>query len=394
MGFFQSHVRYCHCHGRGYSLKNFNEIDFTNQEVILRVDFNLPIVNGVIKNDFRLRQSLPTIKHILQHGGRVRIISHFGRPTAGIFDESLSLKILVAPLQQLLAEELSFITDLTPTTAKIALYENIRFQVGEEDNSLELAQKIANLGQIFVLDAFGCAHRAHASVVGVINFVKIATTGLLVAAEVAYLSQVLNHELANSLAIIGGAKISTKIKILKHLTLKFETIIVAGKMANTLLHVRGENIGNSPIEHNMLDIAQEILNSPANIVLPIDGVDQYGKTKQLKNLLDNDTICDIGNNSLALFAKYINKAKLILWNGPMGIFEQEEFSHGTSALAKMIAASNAVSVVGGGETVSAVEQFSDKDKFTHVSTGGGAFLEYLENGTLIALEALAHAQKN
>jgi 3-phosphoglycerate kinase len=369
-------------------LKTCNQINLLNKDVILRVDFNVPLVHGVIQNDYRLVESLPTIKYLLDQGAKVRIISHLGRPTPADHDK-LSLKILLEPLKKLLQEEVVFMQELIPTNAKIALYENIRFFPGEEENSPELSQKIAKIGTVFILDAFGCAHRAHASVVGVMQYVETVAIGFLIAKEIKYLEQILQQTSHNSLAVIGGAKISTKINVLKRLAAKFSYIIVAGKMANTLLHVQGINIGASVIEEDMQEIAREILNSNAKIILPIDGIDQYGKVKKFKDFLINDVICDVGLESLKLFDKYIKMAQLILWNGPLGIFEQAEFANGTATFAKLVAnAKQAITVIGGGETVSAIEQFSNKELFTHVSTGGGAFLEYLENGSLVALEAV------
>jgi len=366
----------------------YKDIKVANKSVVVRVDYNVPLINGVVQNDFRLKQSIDGIKYLLSQGAQVKLVSHMGRPVVNEANDQFSLLPIKPLIENMLGREIVFSTKIKPIDASVVLYENIRFHPGETANNLDFARELAVLGQIFMLDAFGSAHRNHASIVGITKFIGEAVAGPLVLKEIQALDNVLTQDFDNALAIIGGAKISTKIKILERLCKKIGHIFIGGKMANTLLYAMGKNIGASSIEADMLGLARDILQSPAQIILPEDCVVAGGEIKSLDELTESDIIYDIGPQSLATINYQINQVSTILWNGPVGMFEKEPFANGTREVAKLIAKAKKYSVIGGGDTINAVDKFNKQSNYSFVSTGGGAFLKYLEEGTLIGLEGL------
>lgn len=357
-----------------------DDIDIHGQRVIVREDFNVPIVDNQVQSDLRIKAAIPTIKQCLASGAKVRLLSHLGRPEAP--DPKYSLLPVAQRLRQLLGQAVEFSANLVDTQAQITLYENVRFFQGETTNNLDLAKQFASLGDVFVMDAFGSAHRAHASTVGVCEQAKVAVAGPLLVQEVQALNKVMQQPQHPVLAIIGGAKISSKVAVLKALLAQVDFLIIGGGMANTFLAAQGLDIQQSLCEANLLDLAKEILNEHAEkILLP----DDY--------IWFDHKIMDIGTKTLAKFKQYIQQARTIIWNGPLGVFEDPRFAHGTLQIAKDIAQSSAYSVVGGGDTLAAIEQANLTTSFSYVSTGGGAFLEYIEGQKLPAIQALINKRK-
>lgn len=372
-----------------------NDVDLNHKRILIREDFNVPIQDGLIQNDLRIRAALPGIQQALQANAQVILMSHLGRPEAGKWQAEFSLQPIATHLADAIKMPVKFIKDWPPTLSqqdKCVLLENVRFLPGEEQNSPDLAQQMANLCDVFVMDAFGSAHRAHASTVGVAQFAKQAVAGPLLSAEIAALNKIMHEAKSPVLAIIGGAKISSKFDVLQSLITKVNTLIVGGGMANTLLAAQGCAIGASLYEPNLLADAKKLLHKAqtlnCKIVLPQDVVTQNGEMKDLHLVQQNDQILDVGAKTLSEYGQYISHAATILWNGPLGKFEDPKFAKGTAHIAAGIANSTAFSVVGGGDTLNAIEQLHLTDKFSYVSTGGGAFLEYIEGKQLPAIEVL------
>ncbi len=388
------------------SYLKLSDVNLTNERVLIREDFNVPMKNGVIADDTRLRAALPTIKYALNQNAAVILLSHLGRPKEGQFDAALSLKPVAEKLSVLLNHPVNFIADWIDgfeiQPGEIVLCENVRFLPGEKACDEILSKKMAALCDVFVMDAFATAHRAECSTTGVAHYAKIACAGLLLDAELTALSKALTHPEKPVVAIVGGSKVSTKMDVLESLLDKVNTLIVGGGIANTLLAASGFPVGNSLIEKDWIEPAKKLLQKAAEknvlIPLPVDVVvaktfsaDAVAEIKNVSDVKDDDMILDVGPNTAATYATIMQNAKTIVWNGPVGVFEFPVFSHGTKTLAAAIANSSGFSVAGGGDTLSAIAQFGVENKISYLSTGGGAFLEWMEGKILPAVEALEKA---
>ena len=389
-----------------HSLEDF---DINGKRVLVREDFNVPIQDGRITDDTRLKAGIPTLEHIVNHGGAAIVLSHFGRPVEGEFEDQYSLEPVANALSQLMGRPIRFeanwLEELTVESGEIVLCENVRFQVGEKTNDDGLSQRMAALGDIFVNDAFATAHRAQASTHGVAKFAKIACAGPLLKAEIDALSKALSNPDRPLVAIVGGSKVSTKLDVLESLTQKVDQLIVGGGIANTFLLADNKKVGNSLCEPDMTEIALRLIESSAasgaNIPIPKDVV--CGKafdaatpaeTKPAEAIAADDMVMDLGPETLAEIEQILTDAGTIVWNGPLGVFEFGQFSAGTQRLARAIANSNAFSIAGGGDTLAAISKFNVGEKISYISTGGGAFLEFLEGKTLPAVEILESRAAN
>jgi phosphoglycerate kinase len=365
-----------------------NDIPLTGQRILFREDFNVPIESGVVQSDLRIRAALPGIRQALQANASVMLMSHLGRPQAGVWQEQFSLRPVVKVLEKLLDMPIQFVSDwfikdFKPET-KLVLFENVRFLRGETENDAALATQMAQLCDIFVMDAFGSAHRAHASTVGVAEFAPIAVSGPLLSAEVTALDKLMLNPKSPVVAVIGGAKVSTKLAVLQSLTKIADVLIVGGGMANTLLASQGFPVGNSLYEPDLIPNAKKLMQlavqNNCEVLLPIDVVSHEGK------------IFDIGPKTIGIYSEAIATAATILWNGPMGVFEDPAYANGTALIAKAIANSTAYSVAGGGDTLAAIDNLCLTEKISYISTGGGAFLEYIEGQQLPAIKALCKSR--
>ncbi len=384
--------------------KTVRDIDLKGKRVLMRVDFNVPMANGQVTDDKRIRASLPTIQYVLDQGASVILMSHLGRPK-GRPDPEFSLKPAAEVLSQLLGRPVKMAPDCVgPEVEKMArelqpgevlMLENTRFHVGEEKNDLELAKQLATLGEVYVNDAFGSAHRAHASTEGVARFLP-AVAGFLMEQELEYLGRATSNPERPYIAILGGAKISDKILVVENLLSKCDKLIIGGGMANTFLAAKGYNMQESLVETGSLDVARALLEKAGDkILLPVDLVvaDAFSADANAQ-VVDADQIppgwraMDVGPKTLELYKAALQGAKLIVWNGPVGVFEFPKFAEGTFALARMLAESGAITVIGGGDSASAVKKAGVAKQMTHVSTGGGASLEFLEGKELPGVAAL------
>lgn len=391
--------------------KTVRDIDFKNKRALVRVDFNVPMKDGKITDDFRIKSSLKTIEYLLEKGAKVVLMSHLGRPK-GQYNKEFSLKAVANRLEELLGRKVVFFDIETPTSdetvaaskdfdGSILLLQNTRFNAGEEKNDAEFAKELAKHGDVFVNDAFGTAHRAHSSNVGVSQLMP-AVAGFLVEDEIKYIKENLDNPKHPFVAILGGAKVSDKIGVIENLIKKVDKIIIGGAMANTFLKAKGYCMGKSLVEDDKIELAKELLENAnknnVEILLPVDLV--------LTNDLDNSDVIkmadldadkadlmavDIGDKTIQLFKDAIKEAKLVIWNGPMGVFENKNFSKGTFEIAKAVAESDAISIIGGGDSSLAVKLSGYEDKVTHVSTGGGASLEMMEGKELPGISALQEA---
>jgi phosphoglycerate kinase len=387
-----------------FSKKTIEDIDVTGKKVLVRVDFNVPVKDGKVGDDTRIRAALPTIKYLLDHGAAVILCSHLGRPKGGP-DPKYTLKPVADYLGQLLGKPVEFANDVVGPEAQAAakalkggqvlLLENTRFEPGEEKNNLDLAKSLASMAEIYVNDAFGSAHRAHSSTEGVARYLP-AVAGYLMEKEIQYLGQAIAEPKRPFVAILGGAKISDKIGVIKNLLAKADTILIGGGMANTFFKAQGYDMADSLVEDTAVDTAKDLLkDGRAKLHLPVDMViadkfeaDAASKTLPAGNVPAGWRILDIGPETVAAYSKVISGAGTVVWNGPMGVFEFPTFAKGTYGIAQAVADSSAVSVIGGGESVAAVQQSGLAGKITHISTGGGASLEMLEGLTLPGVAAL------
>ena len=382
--------------------KTFKDIDVTGKRVFVRVDFNVPQDStGKITDDTRIRAALPTIKYLVNQNAKVILCSHLGRPK-GVVNEKYSLAPVSERLAELLNMPVSMAKDVIGPSAKklvadmkdgeIVLLENVRFHAEEEKNDNEFSKELASLADVFVNDAFGTAHRAHSSTAGIAKFLP-AVAGFLMDSEIMALSNAVDHAEKPLVVILGGAKVSDKINVISTLLTKATSLLIGGAMANTFLAAKGYNVGFSKYEADRIDVAKELMEKAesynVNLVLPVDvmaGKEFAPKTKcksfAVDKIADGYQAMDIGKKTRKLFANEIKNAKTIIWNGPMGVFEFKKFSKGTLAIAKAVAKSSAVSVVGGGDSVAALQQLGYGNKVTHLSTGGGATLEFLEGKNL------------
>ena len=372
-----------------------SSIDLANKNVLLRVDFNVPLKGSELLDDERLIRALPTIKHIAQKAKSLKIISHLGRPEeTGLVQDKFSLKPVAKKLAELLDKEVNLVNSLKELKSleNISMLENIRFYKGEKQNEDNLSQALAETADVFVMDAFGTAHRKQASTYGVTKFVKEACVGLLVEEELMALKKIIDSPEKPLLGIIGGSKISTKMKILKSLTNHVDQLIIGGALANTCFKALGKNIGKSLYEEAYVDLAKTIIEDK-KILLPsyvvvTKGRDSNAQEKHIDEVEDDDIIFDIGQSAIDDFSQYINSAKTIIWNGPMGYFEEERFAKGTAGIALKISESSGYSIIGGGETLASFSNLNMMDCVDYASTAGGAFLEYIELGTLPCIEAI------
>lgn len=390
-------------------MKTIKDINLKNKTVIVRVDFNVPIQDGIILNNDRVKAAIPTIEHALSQEAKVIIVSHLGRPKEGEYNKDLSLIIIKDLLEKLLnlSDELLFLNsleDLNSTEIKagqLALLENIRFFEGELDNSEQLGKLLGSSCDIYVIDCFATAHRYNASISEAAKNAKETVAGLLLEKEVKALQGIFNNPSKPVTAIVGGSKVSTKLELLDHLIESVDTLVLGGGLANTFLLSKGISIGNSLSEASLSSMANTLLSKAARhntkIILPIDVVVAKQITSNAEtrvvdltkdSICEDDLILDLGPKTIKLIEQDIAKSKTILWNGPLGVFEQENFKQGTKSLSLAIANSNAFSVAGGGETLAAIDMFKIKNNISFVSTGGAAFLAYLEGKQLPGLEYL------
>ncbi|MCW2068435.1 UNVERIFIED_ORG: phosphoglycerate kinase [Stenotrophomonas maltophilia] len=389
------------------SIVRMTDLDLSGKRVLIRQDLNVPIENGRITSEQRITASLPTLKRALEQGAAVMVTSHLGRPKEGVWSEADSLAPVAERLSALLGREVPLVRDwvdgvdgVDVQPGQLVLLENCRMNVGEGKDDEVLSKKYAALCDVFVMDAFGTAHRAQASTHGVIRFAPVAAGGPLLMAELDALALALDAPAKPLLAIVAGSKVSTKLELLANLVGKVDQLIVGGGIANTFIAAAGYNVGKSLYEPDLLDTAKKIVADAkargADIPLPVDVVtakqflpDAVAEVKAVDAVAEDDLILDIGPQTAAQYAQLIQKAGTVVWNGPVGVFEFEAFSKGTEALARAIASSPAFSIAGGGDTLAAVDKFDIAQQVSYISTGGGAFLEFLEGKTLPAVAALA-----
>ena len=369
--------------------------DLSNKNVVVRLDLNVPIQDKQIIDSTRIISSVPTIKYLVNKNCKVLLTSHLGRPEEGKFDQDLSMSPVAEKLSEILNHEIDLIDSLDSSdifnTTQIQLLENLRFLIGEKDNNEKLGNQLANKGDVYIFDAFGTAHRKQASTHSAIQQAKFSCAGLLLEKEINSLNKALTCIENPFTAVIAGSKISTKLELIAHLNSKADFIVVGGGIANTFLKSQGFNVGESLVENDMIETAKELFNS-GKIILPnkvivADSIDSNSSTtKNIDSVSGSDKIFDI--NLTSNMSEILKNSKTILWNGPIGVFEKEPFQKGTHQLAKTIAGSEAFSLAGGGETIAAINKFINKDEVSYCSTGGGAFLEYMEGKLLPSIEAL------
>lgn len=384
------------------AVKKLKDLDCKGKTVVIREDLNVPMKDGKVSNDKRIRAALPTIKMALDKGAAVVLLSHLGRPTEGEFEEKFSLKPVAGHLSGLLGKPVTVVKEIEeakPAPGEVVLVENIRFFKGEKKNDPALAQKLADIADIYIMDAFGAAHRAHASTEGAVRKAKVAAAGPLMEAELEAFGKVLDNPQRPLAAIIGGSKVSTKLGLLDNLLAKVDSLIVGGGIANTFLAAEGYNVGASLYEPDLVPEAKKIMEAAKKagkeLPLPIDVVTakelapgQKTTVCAVDNVPADEMILDIGPKTVELYEKILSKAKTVVWNGPVGAFETEPFGKGTKALGEFLANSDAFVVVGGGDSVAAVESYGLADKMGYISTGGGASLELLEGKILPSVAAL------
>ena len=375
------------------------DLDLQGKRVLIRADLNVPLKDGKVASDKRIMATLPTIKLALEKGAKVMVISHLGRPTEGEYAEEFSLK----PVADYIATKLpnvsvrlekDYLNGVDVKENELVVLENCRFNVGEKKNAEDLSKKYAALCDVFVMDAFGTAHRAQATTYGAAQFAPVACAGPLLAAELDALGKVMDNPARPMVAIVGGSKVSTKLTVLYSLLKVCDQLIVGGGIANTFIKAQGNNVGKSLCEDELVNDAKEIAGK-TNIPAFVDVVvgkefseNAEATTKDLADIADDDMIFDLGPKSMANINEVLKNAKTILWNGPVGVFEFDQFALGTKSMADAIASSEAFSVAGGGDTINAIQKFGVTDKISYISTGGGAFLEFVEGKKLPAVEIL------
>lgn len=387
--------------------KTIEDIDVVGKKVLVRCDFNVPLQNGVITDDKRVRESLKTIKYLINHNAKVILMSHLGRPK-GEFKPEFSLKPVRDLLAQLLNQDVKLSKDVIGEDAEnlveninngeVVLLENVRFHKEEEKNEPDFAKKLASFGDVFVNDAFGTAHRAHASTAGIADYIP-AVSGYLIKKEIEVIGGALEKPKRPFVAILGGAKVSDKIGVINNLIDKVDVLIVGGGMAYTFFKAQGYGVGQSICENDKLDLAKQLLEKAKSknikFLLPVDTIvsDEFKNDSNFKvakiGEFPNDYMgMDIGPETIKLFSDAIKEAGTVIWNGPMGVFEFDNFANGTCKIAEAVATSNAISIIGGGDSAAAVEKLGFADKMTHISTGGGASLEFLEGLELPGIACL------
>ncbi len=382
---------------------NMTDLDLTNQRVLIREDLNVPVKDGVVQSDARIVAALPTIRLALEKGAAVMVCSHLGRPDEGQFSEENSLAPVAAYLSQALGRDVPLVRDylngVEVTPGEVVLLENVRFNNGEKKNTDELAKQYAALCDVFVMDAFGTAHRAQGSTHGVAKFAKVACAGPLLSAELEALGKALGAPAKPMAAIVAGSKVSTKLDVLTSLADICDQLIVGGGIANTFLAAAGLPVGQSLYEAELIDTAKAIA-AKVSVPLPVDVVvakafaaDAEATVKAVADVAADDMILDIGPETAKQFAELLKNSKTILWNGPVGVFEFDQFANGTKVLAQAIAESDAFSIAGGGDTLAAIDKYNVAEQISYISTGGGAFLEFVEGKVLPAVAILEERAK-
>lgn len=386
------------------SIKRMIDLDLAGKRVLIRQDLNVPVKDGVVTSDLRIQASVPTVKAALEKGAAVILISHLGRPTEGEYDEASSLKPVAERFTQLLGKPVTLVKDwldgVAVNAGEVVLCENVRFNKGEKKNNEDLGKKLAALCDVFVMDAFGTAHRAEASTHAVAQFAPVACAGPLLAAELDALGKALEHPQRPLVAIVGGSKVSTKLTVLESLSTKVDQLIVGGGIANTFIAAAGYPVGKSLYEADLIDEAKRLIAAAqakgGEIPVPVDVVcakefsdSAVATVKNVADVAEDDLILDIGPQTAQRYAEILATAGSIVWNGPVGVFEIDQFGEGTKAISLAIANSPAFSIAGGGDTLAAIDKYGIADKVSYTSTGGGAFLEFLEGKELPAVAVLA-----
>ena len=386
------------------SILRMTDLDLKGKRVLIREDLNVPVKDGKVTSDVRIQASLPTIEHAMKAGAKVMLMSHLGRPEEGVYDEAASLKPVAAHLGKLLGREVPVIRDWLDggfelNDGDVVLFENVRFNKGEKKDDEALSKKMAALCDIYVMDAFGTAHRAQASTHGVARFAPVACAGPLLANELDALGRALEKPEKPLVAIVGGSKVSTKLEVLEALADKVDQLIVGGGIANTFLAAAGKPVGKSLYEPDLLDAARRIADK-VHIPLPVDVVcakefsaTAEATTKNVDDVEADDLILDVGPKTAHVFAALMKEARTIVWNGPVGVFEFDQFGEGTREMAEAIAESDAFSIAGGGDTLAAVDKYGITERISYISTGGGAFLGFIEGKELPAVAALRDRAK-
>ncbi|WP_207060582.1 phosphoglycerate kinase [Motiliproteus sp. SC1-56] len=380
------------------SVLKMTDLDLRGKRVLIREDLNVPVKDGKVTSDARIRAALPTLEHALKAGARVLVMSHLGRPTEGDYEEAYSLAPVAEHLGDLLGRDVPLLKEwldgVEVGAGELVLLENVRFNVGEKKNDDALAKKMAALCDVFVMDAFGTAHRAQASTHGVAKFAPSACAGPLLANELDALAKALKTPARPMTAIVGGSKVSTKLTVLEALSEKVDQLIVGGGIANTFLAAAGYSVGKSLCEHDLIDQAKALMAKtqiplPTDVVVATEFAESAAATvKKVDEIREDDMILDIGPESAAALANLLTEAQTIVWNGPVGVFEFDQFGEGTKALSLAIANSSGFSIAGGGDTLAAVDKYGIADQVSYISTGGGAFLEFVEGKTLPAVAIL------
>ena len=385
------------------AILRMTDLDLAGKRVLIREDLNVPIQDGAVTSDARIRAALPTIRLALERGAKVMLMSHLGRPKEGEFDPDLSLEPVASRLSELLGRKVPLVRDwldgVDPQAGEALLFENVRFNKGEKKDAEDLARRMASLCDVYVMDAFGTAHRAEASTHGVARFAPVACAGPLLVNELVALETAIDNPARPLVAIVGGSKVSTKLTVLESLLAKVDQLIVGGGIANTFLAAAGHRVGKSLHEPDMIDIARKLIGQSqergVDIPIPTDVVvakefaaSAEADVKDVAAVAEDDMILDIGPDTAERFAAIIGSAGTVIWNGPVGVFEYDQFGEGTKTLANAIAQSAAFSLAGGGDTLAAIEKYGVEERISYISTGGGAFLEFVEGKTLPAVAML------
>ena len=379
------------------TIRRITDVDLRGKVVLIRADFNVPLSGTEITNDRRILAALPTIQYALNQKAKVILVSHLGRPTAGEFEQSLSLQPIRNKLVQLLDKPVDLIQDWQEDyrfTSEVSMLENIRYHHGETTNNPDFAKQLASLCDIYINDAFGTAHRAHASTCGIVAYTSESCAGLLLASEIDALERALKNPKRPLVAVVGGAKISGKLELLRNLSQLVDSLLIGGGMANTFLLAGGNEVGKSLVEEDLIEDARSVMAS-SNVPLPIDVMtaekidsEAFACLRLREEVSANELIVDIGTETARRYAQIIAGAGTIIWNGPMGIFEHTVFAEGSRVVAEAVAESNGFSLAGGGDTIAAIEQFELSEKIDYISTGGGAFLEFIQNKDLPGISEL------
>lgn len=385
------------------------DLDLTNQRVLIREDLNVPVKNGKVTSDARLKASIPTIELALSKGARVMVCSHLGRPEEGVYDAEFSMQPVVDYLKNVLKAPVrlaaEYLDGIDVAVGEVVVFENVRFNKGEGKNDETLSRKLAALCDVFVMDAFGTAHRAQATTHGVAKFAPIACAGPLLAAELDALAAALKNPKRPLVAIVGGSKVSTKLTVLESLSKVVDQLVVGGGIANTFIAANGATVGKSLYEADLIPEAQRLMAAAkaagGNIPVPTDVVcgkefseSAVATLKSVSDIAADDMVFDIGPDSTQALVDILKSAGTIVWNGPVGVFEFDQFGAGTQAIANAIAQSSAFSIAGGGDTLAAIDKYGVEQQISYISTGGGAFLEFLEGKVLPAVEILEQRAKN